>query len=196
MPKGIKGFQLGHKPSEETKKKIGLANRGVWIKFNCDCCGKECEEKQSHYKKSKRHFCNMKCYAKYRKEIMSFLEQPSYKGIRKEGQSKQIYYKRYVATHPERIAHLKARRYAREKGAIGSHTLEEWEKLKAKYNYQCAICGKKTTLTKDHIIPLLRGGTDYIWNIQPLCKNCNSKKWAKLVYENKELLENKEVKNE
>jgi predicted RNA-binding protein YlxR (DUF448 family) len=42
--------------SEQTKKKIGLANRGVWIKFNCDYCGKKKEEKQSHFKKKKRHF--------------------------------------------------------------------------------------------------------------------------------------------
>ena len=47
---------MGH--SEETKRKIGLANKGVWIKFNCDNCGKENEEKQSHYKKKQRHFCN------------------------------------------------------------------------------------------------------------------------------------------
>jgi hypothetical protein len=191
MPKGIKGFQLGHKPSEKTKKKIGLANRGVWIKFNCDYCGKECEEKQSHYKKSKRHFCSIKCYAKYRKEKMSFEEQPSYKGVRKVGQSKQIYYKNYSNKHSERIAHLKARRYAREKGAIGSHTLEEWEELKAKYGYRCAICKERKPLTKDHIIPLSGGGTDYIENIQPLCRNCNSKKWKKInfnIYENPELL--------
>ena len=33
--------------SEETKKKIGIANRGVWIKFKCDNCGKENEEKHN-----------------------------------------------------------------------------------------------------------------------------------------------------
>lgn len=80
MPKGIKGFKKGHKHSEETKKKIGLANRGNWIKFYCDYCGKEVEEKLSHYKKSKRHFCSRKCYAKYREEIMPKYEQPCWKG--------------------------------------------------------------------------------------------------------------------
>ena len=66
--------------TEETKKKIGLANRGVWIKFKCDCCGKENEEKQSHFKKKKRHFCDQECYSKFRKELLPKEEQHAYKG--------------------------------------------------------------------------------------------------------------------
>jgi hypothetical protein len=38
------------------------------------------------------------------------------------------------------MAHLKARRYARERGAKGSHTLAEWKELKLKHNFLCAIC--------------------------------------------------------
>lgn len=78
MPKGIKGFQIGHNHSETTKKKIGLALRGIWIKFECDYCNKKNEEKISHYKRKNRHFCNMKCYALYRKEIMPKEEQPRF----------------------------------------------------------------------------------------------------------------------
>ena len=76
--------------------------------------------------------------------------------------------------------------------APGSHTFEEWESLKLKHNNQCAICKQTKPLTKDHIVPLSRGGTDMIENIQPLCRNCNSKKWNKInfyIYENPELLE-------
>ena len=186
--KGFKGFQKGHIISEETKRKIGLANRGIWIKYNCDYCGKENEEKQSHFIKKKKHFCNMSCYSLYRKERMDFTEQPNYKGIRKIGESKQVYHRNYCNNHPENISHLKARRYARERNAEGSHTLLQWQMLKASYYYKCAICGDKKPLTKDHIIPLSKGGTDYIENIQPLCKNCNSKKHTKIIYENPELL--------
>ena len=65
------------------------------------------------------------------------------------------------------------------------------EEMKRKYNNRCAYCREEKKLTKDHIIPLSKGGTDYIGNIQPLCRNCNSKKWN-FIYENPELLERSE----
>lgn len=67
-------------------------------------------------------------------------------------------------------------------GAEGSHTENEWRRLKKEFNYMCQICLKsepEIKLTEDHIIPLSRGGSDYISNIQPLCQLCNSKKGIK-----------------
>lgn len=192
MPKGVKGFQKGHVPSEETKRKIGLSNKGVWIEFQCDFCKKENTQKQSAFNKQKRHFCDRKCYALFRKLLLSMEEQHAYKGIRKPGDDKQIYHKRYKNGHKERIAHLKARHYARKKNAEGFHTLEEWNILKEKSNNLCTFCKQQNPLTKDHIIPLSEGGTDYISNIQPLCRNCNSKKWKSInfIYEHPNLLNN------
>lgn len=165
--------------SQETKDKIGLANRGFWNKYNCDYCGKENEEKQSHYKRKKRHFCNMKCYSKFRSEKLPMIEQHAYKGVRKEGESKQVYHRNYCKNNPNVISHLKSRRYAKEKNAIGSHTLKQWQELKDSYGNVCALCKLEKPLTKDHIIPLSKNGSDYIENIQPLCRNCNSKKHNK-----------------
>lgn len=71
---------------------------------------------------------------------------------------------------------------ARRKGATGSHTLDEWERLKAQYDWICPCCGirePKIKLTEDHIIALFLGGSDNIENIQPLCRVCNSKKRIK-----------------
>ena len=174
--------------SEETKRKIGLANRGEWVKFECGTCKKKCEEKISHYRKSKTHFCSRKCQGIAYSKI-PFTKQVNYRGVRKEGEPKWIYSARYRKAHPERIAHLKARRYARERNAEGSHSLEEWKSLKQTFHHRCAHCNKRKKLTKDHIKPLSLGGSDYIMNIQPLCRSCNSRKWRKFnIYENPELI--------
>jgi 5-methylcytosine-specific restriction endonuclease McrA len=61
----------------------------------------------------------------------------------------------------------------------GFHSLGEWETLKAQFNWRCPCCGKRepsVKLTRDHIIPISRGGSDNIENIQPLCASCNSLK--------------------
>lgn len=68
------------------------------------------------------------------------------------------------------------RRAFRLKQAGGSHTQEQWEALKAKYNYKCAHCGEKKKLVRDHILEVCLGGSDDITNIQPLCYKCNFQK--------------------
>jgi len=155
------------------------------IQYNCDYCGETATDKESSYKRKKRHFCKIECYANYRREIMPPEEQPTWRG----GVTNTEAHRRWKVKNPERMAHLKARRYARERGADGEHTLEEWENLKEQHRYLCAFCGEEKPLTKDHIIPLSMGGTDYISNIQPLCRGCNSRKWKHVdfnIYENPE----------
>lgn len=73
------------------------------------------------------------------------------------------------------------RRRARKAHASGSHTESEWQLLKTHYNNTCLRCGRcepDIILTRDHVIPLARGGSDNIDNIQPLCGHCNSAKNA------------------
>lgn len=71
-------------------------------------------------------------------------------------------------------------RRARVRNAEGSFTVQEWLDVCAKHDNRCAHCGLQVELTQDHIIPLARGGTNWISNIQPLCRICNSRKHAKM----------------
>lgn len=83
----------------------------------------------------------------------------------------------------ERKLYLNGRRRAIKNGAKGSHTQGEWELLKRQYGFACPACRRsepEVKLTEDHIIPLSRGGSDYIENIQPLCRSCNSAKHTKV----------------
>lgn len=46
----------------------------------------------------------------------------------------------------------------------------------------CAYCTKPAT-TVDHVVPLVRGGTNYEGNLVPCCKSCNSSKSGALIVE-------------
>ena len=80
------------------------------------------------------------------------------------------------------------RRRARMAASGGTFTTEEWENKLALYDH-CPRCmrpwgeiplphGRKTPVTRDHIVPISKGGSNSIENIQPLCYSCNSKKGA------------------
>lgn len=43
------------------------------------------------------------------------------------------------------------------------------------YGKPCVSCGKPAN-SIDHIIPLVKGGTNDMSNLQPMCQSCNSKK--------------------
>lgn len=69
---------------------------------------------------------------------------------------------------------------AAKMGARGTFTYEEWMILRQHFGEICGRC--KNPLARpviDHVIPLSRGGTNYIENIQTLCKDCNSGKGAR-----------------
>ena len=96
------------------------------------------------------------------------------------------YHKRWACTpHAKAVLrNLNARRGARKAGAEGSHSAAQWEALKREHDFACAGCDKTEPgirLTRDHIIPLSKGGTDFISNIQPLCRACNSAKKDRLM---------------
>ena len=68
---------------------------------------------------------------------------------------------------------------AYKEGRWKVHDLLEFNIAKIKQNNYCWYCGKEiepSRLTKDHMFPRAKGGTDEMDNIIMVCKECNSSK--------------------
>ena len=152
---------LGKEHSKETKEKISKSNKGRKL------------SKETKQKMSKLKLKNPTRYWLGKKRLdISKKNKGDKSGMWKDGRCKD---KKYISW-------LKNKRNRMPK--IGSHTWGEWELLKKQYGFMCPCCEKsepKIKLTQDHIIPLSRGGSDNIENIQPLCMYCNSVKHTKII---------------
>lgn len=77
---------------------------------------------------------------------------------------------------------LSHNRRAKENGNGGRYTRSEWNALLNATGNRCLACGVSgVKLTVDHVVPISRGGSNSIDNLQPLCKACNSSKGTKTV---------------
>jgi 5-methylcytosine-specific restriction endonuclease McrA len=94
--------------------------------------------------------------------------------------------KKWGEDNPEKVRQAKAnnsrKRRAARHASPGGFTAEEFEALCDAYGNRCLACGDtEAVLEADHIVPLTRGGTDDIGNIQPLCGSCNRKKFVNVI---------------
>ena len=86
----------------------------------------------------------------------------------------------------EKVRQFKAnnrrRRRAAKNASRGSFTAEEFKELCERYGNRCLSCGSMGVLLEaDQVVPLTRGGSDDISNIQPLCGTCNRRKFVDTV---------------
>jgi hypothetical protein len=83
--------------------------------------------------------------------------------------------------NPTVVIVLNQNRRCREAQAEGAFTTTEWADKQTEYNYKCAYCHKLKKLTVHHVVPLAIGGTNWISNIVPACRLCNSAIGANVV---------------
>jgi 5-methylcytosine-specific restriction endonuclease McrA len=84
--------------------------------------------------------------------------------------------------NPSKAAAQRNRNRAMRLECEGHYTAAEFKALCEEYGNVCLRCGDKgAPLTPDHVIPLSLGGSNWITNIQPLCRRCNSRKNVKII---------------
>jgi 5-methylcytosine-specific restriction endonuclease McrA len=101
-----------------------------------------------------------------------------YKKHKREYQKKNRDYSR---SHPEVSKAAKAKRRTRIAKGGGSFSAKQWLNLCNSYNNKCSRCNKRKRLEADHVIPVTKGGSSDISNIQPLCRSCNASKGTKTI---------------
>jgi hypothetical protein len=94
--------------------------------------------------------------------------------------------RKWAENNPERVRIAKAnnrrKRRAAKYAGRGNFTAQEFKELCEKYGNRCLRCGDtEAVLEADHVVPLTRGGSDDISNIQPLCGYCNRRKFVEIV---------------
>jgi 5-methylcytosine-specific restriction endonuclease McrA len=165
------------------------------LRPSCRECDRQVQRAHYAAKGEEVRAKNREFYAQNREAMRERIRQHT----AKNHDAKLAYMREYNAANAERIRayakeyrqrfpdYTKAKQQeyrARELAAGGCFTAQEWRDLCDLYNHTCLCCGKKepeVTLGPDHVVPLSRGGSNDIGNIQPLCFPCNNRKRARII---------------
>lgn len=90
----------------------------------------------------------------------------------------------WARANPERRqAHRSSRKAAKRAAGISLVTGRDWIRLCRRFDFRCAYCGTRASLTQDHVVPIARGGRHAIGNLLPACMSCNASKGPRLLVE-------------
>jgi len=72
-------------------------------------------------------------------------------------------------------------RDAHRRRTVGKIAWRAWKQKLRRLGGACVSCGRTDDIQIDHILPVAKGGTNDIRNLQPLCRRCNVRKGAKVL---------------
>ena len=119
---------------------------------------------------------------KYYQQNRESLNQKAKQWAEKNPERKRESFKKWCKNNHDKLNANSSRRRTRIAEGGGSYTDKEWRALVKHYGGKCLCCGRSdVALTVDHIIPVVKGGSSNIDNIQPLCQSCNSSKGTQTI---------------
>lgn len=167
---------------EANKSKINIKNK-LWHSRNRNWDRRYAKEYRSKPSVARRVKLAKKRYNRENPGRVRLWSRAAYRKHRKERLKRA---RDYRLQNPEKVRRISRIKRARKASARGCHTHEEWMAKVRAFLWKCYYCGKKLnvkTLTQDHAVPLVRGGSNFISNLLPACRLCNSRKNKKTLCE-------------
>jgi hypothetical protein len=176
-------FQRKGWAANKGRKTWNAGKKGVYSKETLQKMSQRKKENPPNYWKGKHHSEETKLKISIKKKGIHCSPSTEFKKG-SQALEKHHQWKGGISKNPKYNTFMSIRRRVRKKDNGGTHTFQQWEELKKKYNYMCLCCKRhepEIKLTEDHIVPLKNGGSDSIDNLQPLCLVCNSRKSTKII---------------
>ena len=153
------------KPNTNEYFAFSNKSKGI-LRPSCKVCDKKHREKNKD--KMKEYNKN---YYENNKEKMKEYNKNYY-----ENNKDKI--KEYRENNKDKIKGYTHKRRALKLGNGGSYTKAQWLDTLEYFDYKCAYTGEciKHSCHVEHIVPISKGGTSYIWNLVPSTASANLSK--------------------
>ena len=141
----------------------------------CNKCGGKPKKTTSYCSPCNKAY--MKAYRAHNKERMRAQQNAWNEANRPRSRElKRNYYRKNLPLWSQ----YENERRARVIEAEGEHTREQWLNVVCSQQNKCFDCDATVPLTRGHLVPLSRGGSDWITNIVAQCRPCNSRQATKI----------------
>lgn len=167
-------------------------NEGLYK--TCNQCGREYPATAEYWHKTKGgalglrsdcKSCRCKTVTEYRKNNPEKVRDTLYRSRKKHAAAHKERYRRYAKNNIDKLRAKTRNRGAKRRNAPGSHTADELQEQYQRQKGRCYYCKSKlnNVYHADHVVPISKGGSNYISNIVCACPSCNMSKGSKLVHE-------------
>jgi 5-methylcytosine-specific restriction endonuclease McrA len=162
--------------AKENPDKASLQKKRQYVKHK-----KEIKHRRAAYRQANREKISERKRESYQQNRAHVLESVRrYAANNRE--ALRLKNKRWRENNRDLVATIDRLKRCRRKGAIGAHTADDIRDIAKLQGNKCAYCRVSLLKKKrhvDHIIPVVRGGTNDRANIQLLCEFCNLSKHAR-----------------